>query len=99
MSNVNNNQPLDPEARMISDFLLCTIFFGFVFWSIWMIFYFEIGIGESLRLLLEGKNPLLLPFFLMCFATSLFLSAFVFTYFLSKSKNKDKHLRGSKRVD
>lgn len=99
MNNINNHQPQDPATRIFNEFLLATVFIGFVIWAIWMHFYFHIGIGQSIIAVINPKSPLTRPFFIMCFASSFFINAFLFAYFAIDTSKKDKHHRGAKRED
>lgn len=99
MNNSNNFQQQDSSTRLFNEFILATIFIGFVIWALWMFFYFHVGIGQSIILVINNKNPLLIPFFMMCFVSSFFINSFLFTYFAIDTSKKDKHYRGAKRED
>lgn len=99
MNNSNNFKQQDSSTRIFNEFILSTIFIGFVIWAIWMHFYFHIGIGQSIIAVINPKSSLTRPFFIMCFASSFFINAFLFTYFASDTLKKDKHHRGAKRED
>lgn len=99
MNNINNSQQQDSSTRIFNEFVLATIFVGFVIWTMWMFFYFHLAIGRSIILLINGESALIKPFFLMCFISSFFINAFLFTYFANDTSKKDKHHRGAKRED
>lgn len=99
MNNINNYQQKDSLLRLINDFILATVFIGLLIWTAWMIFYFHIGIGQSIGLVINNKVSLIRPFFMMCFASSFFLNAFLFNYFSKDTSKKDKHHRGASLED
>ena len=98
MNNINKPQAQDDSLKALNEFLLAILFVVCLIWILWMRFYFHEGIGHSIILLIDGTPSLIRPFFVMCFVTSLFINAFLFTYFASLPK-KDQHHRGSKRID
>lgn len=99
MNNTNNHQSQDPTTTLFYEWLTATFFLGFVFWTMWMYFYFQIGFIKSITLLFDNKLDLIRPFFMMCLFSGGLISAWYFKYIVNDSSKKDKHHRGARRED
>lgn len=91
----NYNQSQDDIRKTLIDFLLTSFLIDFFIWESWAHFYFHIKIGESIILVINGNSAFIRPFFLMCFVSSIFISAFIFTFSAYNKLIKDNHHRGS----
>ncbi|MDI1363143.1 hypothetical protein [Methylotenera sp.] len=94
-----NNQYQDKFSRLLNDYILASMFLTTLTWATWMLFYFKIGIGQSLNLLINDKSLIIKPFFLMCMISSFSTNAFLFTYFTKCPKTQDRHHRGASLED
>lgn len=96
---MNNSQQLqDPTTQKFYEALTLALFLGMVIWLAWMCFYFQVPFVESIKMLIENKNLLIRPFFMMCHICGGLISACYFVYVVDTS-GKEKHYRGARRED